>query len=123
MIPIISRLMYKNKHVELYYLSAAVPKHVDITSYAHHSEDLLSFLDIKVLSYEISDLVVPALILINRWHQEFGEKRPFSWCIMAKRAFLQTVENPDKCSKRLIRKAKSGKIHDRGQEENAVGRH
>lgn len=47
MVPIMSRLMYKGKRVELFYLSDAAPKHTDITNYCHYSEDLLNFVNVE----------------------------------------------------------------------------
>lgn len=82
MIPVISRMMYKNKRVELYYLSAAAPKHVDITSFVHSSEDLLSFLNIEVKQYKIDDFLIRALIFIREWHAKFGDQDKYlgaSW--------------------------------------------
>ncbi|MEC0211337.1 NYN domain-containing protein [Paenibacillus ehimensis] len=82
MIPIISRMMYKNKRVELYYLSNAVPKHVDITSYVQRSEDLLDFLNVEIKKYEVHEYVLKALLFVSEWHKKYHETDMFlgaSW--------------------------------------------
>lgn len=61
MIPILSRMIFKGKQVHLYYLSEAAPKHVDITEYAHYSEDLVEFINVEQKTYVIDDYVVPSL--------------------------------------------------------------
>jgi uncharacterized LabA/DUF88 family protein len=73
MIPIISRMTYKSKQVELFYLSKSSPKHIDITSYANYSEDLLSFLNVNVKTFDINDYVLQALNLIQEWHDKHSE--------------------------------------------------
>jgi len=73
MIPIMSRMMYKGKRVELYYLSNAAPKHVDITNFAHYSEDLLTFLNIDVKDYNITDYIDKALLFIRDWYSKYGD--------------------------------------------------
>ena len=61
--------MYKGKRVELFYLSSAAPKHIDITSFAHHSVDLLEFLNVEVESFKLDDFVYDALMFIEDWNQ------------------------------------------------------
>lgn len=72
MIPILSRMMYKGKRVELFYLSDAAPKYVDMSSYVHHCEDLIDFLNIERKTYNIEELIVPALHIINEWEQKYA---------------------------------------------------
>lgn len=71
MIPIMSRMMYKGKRVDLYYLSKAAPQHVDITNYAHYSQDLIEFLNIEVKDYNIDDFIDNALLFIRDWHHRY----------------------------------------------------
>lgn len=73
MIPIISRMMYKNKHVELYYLSSAAPQHVDITSFVQRSEDLLTFLNVEVKTYDINEYIFKALVFISDWQKYYND--------------------------------------------------
>jgi len=75
MIPIMSRMMYKGKRVELFYLSKAAPKHVDMTSYAHFSQDLLDFLNITVREYNVDDYIIPALQYILSWWNQFRDDK------------------------------------------------
>lgn len=70
MIPILSRMMYKGKRVELYYLKEASPKHVDLATFAHKAVDLVEFLGIEQREYEIDQFLIPALRFINEWHQK-----------------------------------------------------
>lgn len=70
MIPILSRLMYKGKRVELYYLSTASPKHINMTDYVHYSEDLIKFLNIDIKEYDVSEYIYEALRFIEKWYTE-----------------------------------------------------
>lgn len=72
MVPIMSRLMYKGKRVELYYLSEAAPKHTDITSYSHYSEDLRQFLQLEIKEYHLESYKLDALRFIDEWETRFG---------------------------------------------------
>lgn len=71
MIPVLSRLMYKGKKVELYYLSSATSSYTDITSYAHKSVDLLNFLNVQQKEYEIDEYVIKALQFIDGWCKKY----------------------------------------------------
>lgn len=77
MIPLLSRLRYKGKRVELYYLSKAAPKHVDMTSYADVSHDLFEFLNVEVREIDLQDYIIPALMLINQWEKEFRDNKEY----------------------------------------------
>ncbi|WZY00256.1 NYN domain-containing protein [Bacillus sp. FSL W7-1360] len=72
MVPIMSRLMFKGKRVELYYLSEAAPKHTDITNYSHYSEDLREFLQLEVKEYDLTAYKMEALRFIEEWESRFG---------------------------------------------------
>lgn len=74
MIPLLSRLMYKGKRVELYYVPDGVSKHIDITNYAHYSQNLLEFLGVEIKEYNIDTFIVPALEFIQQWWKENEEK-------------------------------------------------
>lgn len=72
MIPVMSRLMYKGKHVELFYATLAAPKHTDIRNYAHESYDLLTFLNVDTKPVDVQMKIDDAICAIYRWHQRFG---------------------------------------------------
>jgi len=72
MIPIMSRLMYKGKRVELFYLSKAAPQHVDMTKYAHYSQDLLQFLNVEFKEFLVENYFIPALFFIRDWEVKYG---------------------------------------------------
>lgn len=74
MIPVISRLVYKGVRVELYYSSDSAPKHVDITSYPHYSEDLLKFLNVDVKKYNVEEYIDNALLFIDSWYTQYQNK-------------------------------------------------
>lgn len=74
MVPIMSRLMYKGKRVELYYLSEAAPKHTDITNYSHYSEDLRDFLQLEIKEYHLESYKLDALRFVEEWEQRFGSE-------------------------------------------------
>ncbi|MGO0063117.1 NYN domain-containing protein [Brevibacillus fluminis] len=71
MIPIMSRLMYKGKRVELYSISSATSKQFDMNRYAHHYVDLLDFLGIEAKEYDLDSLIEPALKAIKGWTDKF----------------------------------------------------
>ncbi|AGR47181.1 hypothetical protein JIMMER1_40 [Brevibacillus phage Jimmer1] len=73
MIPILSRMMYKGKQVELFYLDKAAPQHVDITNYAHVSHNLLEFLNIQEKDYNLDDYIIPAIKIVDEWHRKFDK--------------------------------------------------
>lgn len=104
MIPILSRMMYKGKHVELYYLSDAAPKYVDMSSYAHHCEDLIDFLKIEKISYNINDFIIPALNIINQWEQKFRTSDKFLGTTWLKRMLSENLALPELKSSDLIEK-------------------
>jgi hypothetical protein len=97
MIPIMSRLMYKGKHVELYYVPSAASKQFDITSYAHNAVDLLKLLNIEVKEYEIEDYIIGALEFIENWERKFQENPEVflgrSWLFMKLREVLEIPES------------------------------
>jgi uncharacterized LabA/DUF88 family protein len=74
MIPLLSRLMYKGKRVELYYVPDGVSKHIDITTYAHYSQNILEFLNVEIKEYNIQDYIIPALEFIQQWWDRNKEK-------------------------------------------------
>lgn len=71
MIPIMSRLMYKGKRVELYSISSATSKQFDMNRYAHQHVDLLDFLGIEAKEYDLDTLIEPALKAIKGWNDKF----------------------------------------------------
>ncbi|WP_240941930.1 NYN domain-containing protein [Paenibacillus sp. HB172176] len=77
MIPVISRMTYKSKQVELYYLSDSAPKHIDITSFANNSYNLLDFLNVEAKDYNIDDYVLDALKDIKDWHVAYKDSNLF----------------------------------------------
>lgn len=77
MIPILSRMMYKGKRVELYYLSKAAPQHVDMTNYAHSSNDLLDFLRIKEKQYDVNNYIVESVKFIKDWQSQYSQTDRF----------------------------------------------
>jgi uncharacterized LabA/DUF88 family protein len=78
MIPLLSRLMYKGKRVELYYLSSAISNYADITRYAHKSIDLLNFLEVEQQTYNLEDYIEQALVFIQDWWNNHGENE-YKW--------------------------------------------
>ncbi|WP_378211153.1 NYN domain-containing protein [Anoxybacteroides rupiense] len=74
MIPLLSRLMYKGKRVELYYVPDGVSKYIDITTYAHYSQNLLELLNVEIKRYNIQDYIIPALEFIQQWWNHNKEK-------------------------------------------------
>ncbi|MGA4836994.1 NYN domain-containing protein [Bacillus velezensis] len=74
MIPIMSRLMYKGKRVELFYLSKTAPKHIEFKEYVHFAEDLVKLLGIEEKQYDRNKLSIQLLKWIKNWHVENERK-------------------------------------------------
>ena len=74
MIPIMSRMLYRGKHVELFYVEDAIAKHTDIRNYAHESYDLLTFLRVDISPKNPSDYVEDAVAYIADWHSQAANK-------------------------------------------------
>jgi len=76
MIPIMSRLMFKGKRVELYYLESAISQNAyNITTYAHSSFDLVEFLNIPVKVYKVENYVLGALRYVQNWTDKFQDRK------------------------------------------------
>ncbi len=74
MIPIMSRMLYRGKHVELFYVEDAIAKHTDIRNYAHESYDLLEFLRVDVSPKNPTDYLDEAIAYITDWHAQAANK-------------------------------------------------
>lgn len=74
MIPIMSRMLYRGKHVELFYVEDAIAKHTDIRNYAHESHDLLDFLRVDISPKNPSDFIEEAVTYISDWHAQPANK-------------------------------------------------
>ncbi|QYY44570.1 NYN domain-containing protein [Aneurinibacillus thermoaerophilus] len=106
MIPIISRMMYKGKRVELYYLSEAAPKHIDMTSFVHYHEDLLDFLNVEVKSYDIEDYIIEGLLFIKQWQEKYEETDRFLGIPWLRMQYASKFSLPGNKSSELIEKMK-----------------
>jgi hypothetical protein len=74
MIPIMSRMLYRGKYVELFYVEDAIAKHTDIRNYAHESHDLLAFLNVDVSPKNPADFLEDAIRYIAEWHAQPANK-------------------------------------------------
>ncbi len=74
MIPIMSRMLFRGKYVELFYVEDAIAKHTDIRNYAHESYDLLQFLGVDVSPKNPSDYLSDAMNYISEWHAQPANK-------------------------------------------------
>lgn len=104
MIPVISRMTYKSKRVELFYLSDSAPKHIDMTTFANYSEDLLSFLNVDVKSFELNDYVLQAIHIINDWHKKYGNTEYFLGTKFLKDQFTKLLSIPPNHASELLEK-------------------
>ncbi|RAU57434.1 NYN domain-containing protein [Bacillus safensis] len=73
MIPIMSRLMYKGKRVELFSLAKSAPKYIKMNQYAHKTKDLVQFLNIEEREHDRSEISSKILTVITEWHDRFGK--------------------------------------------------
>jgi uncharacterized LabA/DUF88 family protein len=103
MIPIMSRMMYKGKRVELFYLSDAAPKYVEMSNYVHHSEDLSDFLNIERKIYNVNDYIIPGLQIIVDWESKYeAEGIKFLGAPYLKGQFSKLLEIPELTASDLI---------------------
>lgn len=73
MIPIMSRLMYKGKRVELFSLAKSAPKYIKMNQYAHKTKDLVQFLNIEEREHDRSEISSKILTVITEWHDRYGK--------------------------------------------------
>lgn len=114
MIPIISRMTYKSKRVELYYLSDSLPQHIDMTSFVNSSEDLLTFLNVEVINYEIDDYIVTALEFIRDWNVNYKTTDKFLGVPWLREQFTRKFGITSNVASRLIEKLKVDKLINEG---------
>lgn len=117
MIPILSRMMYKGNRVELFYLSDAAPKHVDMKAYAHHCEDLKDFLKIEEKTYDIKTYIVPGLELISNWYDDFAETDRFLGASWLKGHLARELSIPEVIASELIEKLQTEDLIKDGKKE------
>jgi uncharacterized LabA/DUF88 family protein len=110
MIPIMSRMMYKGKRVELFYLSEAAPKYVDMGNYVHHCEDLIDFLKIERKVYDIEEYIIPALQIIIEWDQKYGNTDRFLGTSWLKNELSSRLEIPELIASDLIERLQTDKL-------------
>lgn len=121
MIPILSRMMYKGKRVELFYLSKAAPKYVDMSTYVHHCEDLIDFLNIKQIKYNIEDYIEQALQLIINWENSFASSDRFLGISWLKGHFSSKLNLPEIIASDLIEKLQTESLIEDSQKELSNG--
>ncbi len=74
MIPIMSRLMYKGKRVELFYIDSSAPKHTDITNFCHKAYNLMDFLNVEIKTIRYEDYIGPGILAVQKWHEKHAER-------------------------------------------------
>lgn len=104
MIPILSRMMYKGKRVELFYLSDALPKHVDMTTYAHFSQDLLEFINVEVKEINIENYIEKSVSIIHEWHNKFQNSNHYLGAPWLKQHMSDKLEIPPNDCSTLLEK-------------------
>lgn len=118
MIPIISRLRYKGKRVELFYLSKAAPQHINMPSFADFSMDLLEFLNVEVKQYPIEDLILPSLAIIAEWETKFGSSDDrYLGAPWLKDQFVKRIGIPSNISSELIERLRIDELIFDGKKE------
>ncbi|APO48045.1 NYN domain-containing protein [Paenibacillus xylanexedens] len=114
MIPVISRMVYKGKRVELFYLSNSVPKHIDMLTFANYSEDLLSFLNVSVEKVTIENYVIEALKIIQDWHIVNSSKDLFLGNSYLRKDFTRKLSIPPNTSSQLLENLTVNKLVEDG---------
>ncbi|MFD2442529.1 NYN domain-containing protein [Bacillus sp. CGMCC 1.16607] len=112
MIPILSRLMYKGKRVELFYLSKALPKHIDMTTYAHYSQDLLEFINIEDNVIDIENYIYAAILFIQNWQDQFKNTDKFLGVSWLRNSLSTELRIPPNDCSALIEKLRTENLID-----------
>jgi len=102
MIPLMSRLMYKGKRVELFYIESALAKHTDLRNYAHISRDLITFLNVDTTPIDIRDKIAEAIVHIHNWHERYKESDITLGNKFLKNLFCDKMGLPSEAASRLI---------------------
>lgn len=108
MIPIMSRLMYKRKRVELFYVPAVARE--EITYYAHEVYDLRDILKIEERDYNLDDYILPALQEIVDWIPRNQGKKNWLGGIMLIRTLTSKLQIPEIYISDLIEKMEIEKL-------------
>ncbi|RNB83300.1 NYN domain-containing protein [Brevibacillus nitrificans] len=118
MIPIMSRLMYKGKRVELYSISSATSKQFDMNRYAHEHVDLLDFLGIETKEYDLDTLIEPALRAIKGWTDKYEtDKSRFLGDPVLKELFQNELSIPQDIGSQLIERLVVEKLIEKQSKE------
>lgn len=99
MIPILSKLRYMGKTVDLFYNSAATSNFVDIAQYADKSTDLLSFINVEVKSFDITSVINDAVRIVYDWYlsHDSNEARWLGYNFLKERFLFDLHVPEDKC--------------------------
>lgn len=112
MIPILSRMMYKGKRVELFYLSNALPKHIDMTTYAHYSQDLLEFINVEAKTIDIDAHIIESLMFIEKWHAKYHNSDFFLGAPWLRGELSKELKIPPNDCSTLLEKLRTEKLID-----------
>jgi len=102
MIPIMSRMLYRGKRVELFYVGGAVARHTDIRNYAHESYNLLKFLSVDTTQVEPAAYVADAIVFVHNWHKQYGHTQRslgFKWL---RNGLSENLEIPSDTASKII---------------------
>jgi uncharacterized LabA/DUF88 family protein len=103
MIPIMSRLMYKGKRVELFYVDSTAPKHTDITNFCHKAYNLMEFLNVEVKTIQYDEYIGPGILAIKKWHEKHeGNPNVFFGKLFMKNCFTSDLQLIPQHASRLV---------------------
>ncbi|WP_253725741.1 NYN domain-containing protein [Brevibacillus borstelensis] len=103
MIPIMSRLMYKGKRVELFYIDSSAPKHTDITNFCHKAYNLMDFLNVEIKSISYEKYIGPGILAVQRWHEKHVNRPDvFLGKLFMKNSFISDLQLTPQHASRLV---------------------
>jgi len=102
MIPIMSRLMYKGKRVELFYIDSSAPKHTDITNFCHKAYNLMEFLSVEVKTIQYEEYIGPGILAVKKWHEKHAGSHVFLGKLFMRNCFVSDLQLTPQQASRLV---------------------
>lgn len=102
MIPIMSKIMFKGKRVELFYIKSALAKHIDLSRYCNNFVNLIDLLNIPVPNVNPYDYIDRAILLIHKWLSNPRNSKLFLGPSFLKKTLYKELQLPEQICSKLI---------------------
>lgn len=102
MIPIMSKIMFKGKRVELFYIASALAKHVELERYCANFVNLIEFLNVPVVQVNPFDYIDRAIVLIHEWLINPRNSKRFLGPNLLKKIMGNDLKLPEQICSKLI---------------------